>query len=74
MNQFWQKSKYFENYISIKGLTNLSEVAAICTEDGLTEGRYCETCGAVFAAQKAVKATGHKEVIDKEINATYFTL
>lgn len=29
---------------------------------------------AVFAAQKAVKATGHKEVIDKEINATYFTL
>ena len=49
-------------------------VAATCTEDGLTEGRYCETCGAVFSAQKAVKATGHKEVIDKEINATYFTL
>ena len=73
MNQFWQKSKYFE-YKYKRTDKNLSEVAAICTEDGLTEGRYCETCGAVFAAQKAVKATGHKEVIDKEINATYFTL
>ena len=43
----WQKSKYFERPYKYKRTDkNLSKVAAICTEDGLTEGRYCETCGA----------------------------
>lgn len=34
-------------------------VAATCTEDGLTEGKHCNLCGEVFAAQEVIPATGH---------------
>ena len=30
-----------------------------CTETGLTEGKYCDRCGTVFAAQELIPATGH---------------
>ena len=34
-------------------------VAPTCTQTGLTEGKHCEECGEVFAAQEAVGALGH---------------
>ena len=34
--------------------------AATCTEDGLTDGEKCSTCGAILTAQKVIPATGHK--------------
>lgn len=33
--------------------------AATCTEDGLTKGEYCETCGVVFSPQTVIPAKGH---------------
>ena len=30
-----------------------------CTQTGLTEGSYCETCGEILVAQKTVDALGH---------------
>ncbi len=37
----------------------VAAVDATCTEPGLTEGRYCEVCGEVFATQDVIPATGH---------------
>ena len=34
--------------------------AATCTEDGLTDGEKCSTCGAILTAQEVIPATGHK--------------
>jgi len=33
--------------------------AATCTEEGLTEGKTCNTCGTVIQAQTSIPATGH---------------
>ena len=35
-------------------------MAAGCTEEGLTEGRHCERCGEVLAAQEVIPAVGHQ--------------
>lgn len=37
-------------------------VPVTCTQDGITEGRYCSTCHEVFDVQEAIPATGHKRV------------
>ena len=34
-------------------------VEVSCTEDGMTEGKYCSTCGQVFAEQEVIEAKGH---------------
>jgi len=39
-------------------------VSADCDDTGLTEGRHCEVCGEVLAAQVVIPALGHTEVID----------
>ena len=44
--------------------------AATCTEDGLTDGKKCETCGTVTEEQQLIKANGHKEVVVKGKAAT----
>ena len=33
--------------------------AATCTEEGLSEGKYCSACETVLVAQEAIPATGH---------------
>ncbi|MBP5178399.1 MAG: Ig-like domain-containing protein [Lachnospiraceae bacterium] len=33
--------------------------AATCTEEGLSKGEYCETCGVVFTPQTPIPAKGH---------------
>ena len=35
-------------------------VEATCTKTGLTEGKHCSRCNAVFVKQEIVKALGHK--------------
>ena len=45
-------------------------VAATCTEDGLTTGIHCGTCGEVIKAQETVAAKGHTVVIDPAIAPT----
>ena len=45
-------------------------VAPTCTETGLTEGKHCETCGAVIKAQEIVSAKGHVEVTDAAVAPT----
>lgn len=37
-------------------------IPPICTENGLTEGRECSTCGEVLVAQNIIPATGHSFV------------
>lgn len=36
-------------------------VDATCTTPGITDGSYCDGCGAVFTAQEILPATGHQE-------------
>ena len=51
-------------------------VAPTCTENGLTAGSHCETCGTVIVAQEVVPATGHtagQEVTENEVAATCTT-
>ena len=45
-------------------------VAPTCTENGLTEGKHCATCGKVIVAQTTVDALGHTEVIDEAVAPT----
>ena len=47
-----------------------SEVAATCTETGLTEGLHCDRCGEVLVRQEPTSALGHDEVIDSGVAAT----
>ena len=55
-----------------KGHTEIIQnaVEATCTEDGLTEGSYCNVCGTVFTAQQTVAALGHTPIAEDEIAAT----
>ena len=41
--------------------------AADCTNNGLTDGQHCETCGEVLIAQEVIIALGHNEVIDAKV-------
>jgi len=43
---------------------------ATCTEEGLTEGKHCNTCGNVIVAQEVIPALGHDEVIDEVVLPT----
>ena len=36
-----------------------------CTEDGITEGKYCSVCMEVLVVQEEIKAPGHTVVIDE---------
>ena len=40
---------------------------ATCTEDGMTPGAVCAGCGEILTAQEVIPKTGHKPVIDKEV-------
>lgn len=45
---------------------------ATCTEDGLTDGKKCKTCGEVFVTQEVIPSNGHTEVTETSVikNAT----
>ena len=47
------------------------EIPAFCTQDGLTEGVYCSTCGKVFVAQEVIPALGHNLVSVDAKRPTY---
>ncbi len=38
---------------------------ATCTEDGITEGKYCSVCMEVIVSQTVIEAPGHTEVVDE---------
>ena len=44
---------------------------ATCTEEGLTEGKKCLTCGEITAAQEVIPAKGHTEEIIPGKEATF---
>ena len=44
---------------------------ATCTEDGLTDGEACASCGAILKAQEVIPAKGHTVVKDAAVEATY---
>ena len=46
-------------------------VPPTCTEDGMSEGKYCTVCNAVLAEKTIVSAKGHIEVIDAAVAATW---
>ena len=48
----------------------LSAVASTCTETGLTEGKYCTTCGKIIVEQNIVPVVDHTEVIDLAVEPT----
>ena len=41
-----------------------------CTENGLTDGEICKTCGEILVAQTVIESQGHNIVEDKHIYAT----
>ncbi len=43
---------------------------ATCTQNGLTDGKYCPNCGKTTQPQKTIPATGHKEVTIKGFPST----
>ena len=47
-----------------------AKVPPTCTEDGLSDGASCPTCGHIFVAQEVIPATGHTEVIDSAVPPT----
>ena len=51
-------------------VVTLEAVSATCTENGLTEGKKCSTCGEILVIQEIVTAKGHTEVIDYETEST----
>ena len=48
----------------------LDAVEPTCTQTGLTEGRSCARCGAVFVAQTTIPALGHSEIIQEAVAPT----
>ena len=46
-------------YIHYHNVTVLEGIAPTCTEDGLTEGLWCDECGEIFSEQTPIAATGH---------------
>ncbi len=49
--------------IAAAGHTEVTDAgrAATCTEDGLTDGKHCTTCGTVTKVQETIPAHGHTE-------------
>lgn len=47
-----------------------AEIPATCTEDGLSEGSHCSTCGQVLVAQTTIPALGHDETVHQAQNPT----
>lgn len=45
-------------------------IDATCTEDGLTDGSKCETCGKVITEQQIIEALGHSYVITDTLAPT----
>ena len=43
---------------------------ATCTEDGLTDGEACASCGAIIKAQEVIPAIGHTIVEDPAVEPT----
>jgi len=46
-------------------------ISPTCTQTGLTQGSYCETCKVVLLSQQIIPALGHTEVIDNAVNPTF---
>lgn len=46
-------------YVHEHSMTLLEEVPPSCTEDGLTEGWWCDECGEIFSEQTIIPAMGH---------------
>ena len=42
----------------------LAGTAVTCTQDGMTDGSYCVTCGAVLKEQEVIRANGHVMAAD----------
>ena len=53
---------YKDNYVNALGHTEVIDkaIAATCTSDGKTEGKYCSVCNEVLVKQEVVKAIGHE--------------
>ena len=50
---------------------------ATCTEDGLTDGKYCEVCNKTLEEQKVITAAGHKydqKVIERKYRKSAATI
>ncbi len=60
---------FTEQEIPATGHTEVIEEAVEpdCTNEGLTEGRYCSVCGDVILTQEKVPALGHTEVIEEAV-------
>ena len=48
----------------------IKEVAATCTEKGLTEGKKCSVCGEILEAQEELPALGHDWKVVPEVIST----
>jgi len=51
-------------------ITSYATVLPTCTQSGLTEGEYCNTCGVTIYGLEEIPALGHSEVIDEAVAAT----
>lgn len=45
-------------------------IAATCTTNGLTEGKYCSVCNKVLTTQTVLPALGHTEIADPDVPPT----
>ncbi|MBP3324509.1 MAG: leucine-rich repeat protein [Clostridia bacterium] len=63
---------YVSDYTDAKGHKETvdSAKAPTCTQEGLTEGSHCETCGLVLTKQEIIPATGHTEKIVEGYDST----
>ena len=50
--------------------TTVPGKAATCLETGLTEGSKCSLCGKSLTAQEIIPASGHKESVDRAVEAS----